>query len=259
MEFALTAHEAGHQVTLYEKGGELGGAMNWAGNYRNLPNMEQIRYQPEWHRRMIEKAGIEVRLGQPLVAEQIVSERPDLLIVATGAVPALPRFAGVDAALKSGFALTIDELLKHGTGRLGSVAVLIWGAGEGIELAIDLARAGFSVRLVDPKPKLVPASYIGSRTRAVTRWAVQAGIVIEPSVELLAVEPGFVRVKHGGDDRLEEIRCASLVLAPGRASHDPLSREMLGSGIEVQVIGDARIPRSYGNAIHEAAYLARRI
>jgi len=25
------------------------------------------------------------------------------------------------------------------------------------------------------------------------------------------------------------------------------------------VIGDARAPRSYGNAIHEAAYLARRI
>jgi 2,4-dienoyl-CoA reductase-like NADH-dependent reductase (Old Yellow Enzyme family)/thioredoxin reductase len=259
MEFALAAHEAGHKVTLYEKGSELGGTMNWAGNYRNLPNMEQIRYQPEWHRRMIEKAGIEVRLGHTLVADQVLAERPDLLVVATGAVPALPNVAELAAALNSGFAVTIDELLKQGTERVAPGPVVIWGAGEGIELAIDFARAGHGVRLIDPKPKMVPASYIGSRTRAVTRWAAQAGIAIEPSVELLAVEPGCVRVKHGSDDRLEEIRCARFVLAPGRAAHDPLSRQMFGKGIEVQVIGDARLPRSYGNAIHEAAYLARRL
>jgi len=41
--------------------------------------------------------------------------------------------------------------------------------------------------------------------------------------------------------------------------HDPLSQALKGSGITVQVIGDARSPRAYGNAIHEAAYLARRI
>jgi hypothetical protein len=32
-----------------------------------------------------------------------------------------------------------------------------------------------------------------------------------------------------------------------------------GTGIRVQVIGDARKVRGYGNAIHEAAYLARNI
>jgi hypothetical protein len=49
------------------------------------------------------------------------------------------------------------------------------------------------------------------------------------------------------------------VLAPGRIAYDPLSRALHGTGIQVQVVGDARKPRSYGNAIHEAAYLARRI
>ena len=32
-----------------------------------------------------------------------------------------------------------------------------------------------------------------------------------------------------------------------------------GRKIQVHVVGDAREPRSYGNAIHEAAYLARQI
>ena len=38
--------------------------MDWAGNYKTLPNMEQIAYQPEWHRMMVAKHGIAVRLGQ---------------------------------------------------------------------------------------------------------------------------------------------------------------------------------------------------
>jgi 2,4-dienoyl-CoA reductase-like NADH-dependent reductase (Old Yellow Enzyme family)/NADPH-dependent 2,4-dienoyl-CoA reductase/sulfur reductase-like enzyme len=259
MEYALVANAAGHKVTLYEKARELGGVMNWAGNYRHLPNMEQIRYQPDWHRRMIEKAGIDVRLAQAIKPEQILDERPDVLVIATGAGPAMPDVVGLDSAFASGFAMTIDELLKRGTETLPSGPVLIWGAGEGIELAIDLARAGHRVRLADPKPKLAPAAYIGSRARAVTRWAALAGVSIEQDVKLVAVENGYVRVLHGTEGKEEEIRCARVILAPGRASHDPLSVAMLGSGIEVQVIGDARIPRSYGNAIHEAAYLARRL
>jgi hypothetical protein len=48
-------------------------------------------------------------------------------------------------------------------------------------------------------------------------------------------------------------------VAPVRRGHDPLSRALQGTGVEVHTIGDARSPRSYGNAIHEAAYLARHI
>ena len=53
-----------------------------------------------------------------------------------------------------------------------------------------------------------------------------------------------------------------LVLPPG--GMDEL-REMFmtaagrGWQVQVHVVGDARTPRSYGNAIHEAAYLARRV
>ena len=60
-------------------------------------------------------------------------------------------------------------------------------------------------------------------------------------------------------DSVDRIPCAALVLAPPREPYDPFAGKLDKSGIQVQVIGDARQPRSYGNAIHEAAYLARRI
>ena len=255
MEYALTAQEVGHEVTLFEKSGELGGVMNWAGGYKTLPNMEQIAYQPQYHRRMIEKQGVKVRLGVEVTRELVLTEKPDVVVIATGARPALPEAEGLGAALESGFALTIDQVLQGAV--LPDGPVVIWGAGEGIELALDLAQQGRKVRLLDAKEKLVPAAYIGSRMGALTRWSAKVGLASEHGLELVKVAPGLVEVRKDG--KAEIITCAALVLAPGRMPYDPLSQALHGTGITVQVIGDARKVRGYGNAIHEAAYLARHI
>ena len=158
--------------------------------------------------------------------------------------------------MASGFARTIDDVLRA-KGGLPEGPVVVYGATYGIELALDLARQGRSVRLLDPLPKLVPANYIGSRSKYVVMWMAKAGLDSEQNVELVSVAEGKVIVKIAG--RTETIDCAALVVAPDRVAHDPLSRELLGTGIAVQVVGDARKVRSYGNAIHEAAYLARSI
>ncbi len=255
MEYALTAQEAGHNVTLYEKSDVLGGVLNWAGGYKTLPNMEQIAYQPQYHRRMIEKLGVRVRLGTEVTRELVLAENPDVVVIATGARPALPDIEGLGAALESGFAMTIDKVLQGAA--LPEGEVLVWGAGEGIELALDLAQQGRKVRLLDPHEKLVPAAYIGSRMGALTRWSAKLGLASEQGVELVKVAPGTVEIRKEG--KAETVACSALVIAPGRLPHDPLSQVLLGTGIRVQVIGDARKVRGYGNAIHEAAYLARHI
>ncbi len=255
MEYALTAKEVGHDVTLYEKSDVLGGVMNWAGGYKTLPNMEQIAYQPQYHRRMIEKLGVHVRLGVEVTRELVLAEQPDVVVIATGAQPALPEAEGLDAALAGGFALTIDQVLQGAA--LPDGPVVVWGAGEGIELALDLVQQGRTVRLLDANEKLVPAAYIGSRMGALTRWSAKAGLASEQGVELVQVSPGSVAIRKDG--KAETIACAALLVAPGRAPYDPLSQALLGTGITVQIIGDARKVRGYGNAIHEAAYLARRI
>ncbi|KMS52042.1 hypothetical protein V474_03035 [Novosphingobium barchaimii LL02] len=258
MEYALTAHERGHDVTIFEASDQLGGAIAWAGNYRTLPNMEQIAYQSDWHRLMVAKAGISVRLETELTRDVVLAEKPDVVVVATGARPALPDVRGLDAALASGFARTIDTALKEGLDTLPDGPLVVWGSGEGIELALDLARSGRSVRLLDPAEKLVPAPYIGSRAKSVLRWAQEVGLAAEQGVNLLEVAAGNVVVGHA-DGRQETIACASLVIAPGRVAHAPLATQLHKLGIAVEVVGDARRPRSYGNAIHESAYLARRV
>ena len=93
---------------------------------------------------------------------------------------------------------------------------------------------------------------------AVNIWAAAAGLVTEQGVTLSEVREGEVVVNHA-DGRTETITCAALIIAPGRVAYDPFSGKLNKSGVRLQVVGDARTPRSYGNAIHEAAYLARNI
>ena len=257
MEYAITVQEIGHAVTLFEQSDKLGGTMAWAGKYRTLPNMEQIAFQPDWHKLMVARLGVDVRLKAEVGAEQLLAERPDVIVLATGARPALPQADGLGAALARGFARTIDDYLD-GDGALADGPIVVWGAGEGIELALDLAREGRQVRLLDPGSTFVPASYIGSRAKAVLRWAEQVGLAPEMGLALVAVGDGSVTVRDA-EGHEQTIAAAALLIAPGRVAHDPLSAALRGCGVKVEVLGDARKPRSYGNAIHEAAYLARRI
>ena len=256
MEYALHAQEAGHEVTVFEKDQTLGGAMAWAGNYKTLPNMEQIAYQPDWHKLMIARKGVKVRLGEEVTADLIKFERPDLVVVATGGKPALPSADGLDAALGSGFARTIDDVLRDAED-LPDGPVVVYGAAYGVELALDLAQQGRKVRLLDAAPVFVPANYIGSRLKYVQMWLARAGLASEQGVQLVKIGDGTVTVAVDGNT--ETIACSALILAPERVPDDTLSRALQGTGIAVQVIGDARKVRSYGNAIHEAAYLARNI
>jgi 2-enoate reductase len=74
---------------------------------------------------------------------------------------------------------------------------------------------------------------------------------------LQRVNPGSIEVSQGGTRKT--IDCDRLIIAIGRRPANALVQPLQEHGLKVQVIGDAKEPRSYGNAIHEAAYLSRRI
>lgn len=258
MEYAITAREIGHNVVVFEKSGNLGGAMDWAGNYPNVPNMEMLRHQPDYHRKMMEKWGVEVRLDTEATVDIIRGEKPEVVVIATGAEPVIPDVDGMEAARKAGFVLTMDQVLARHAPRKPGKSVVIWGAGEGAELAIDLKRAGHDVRLLDEKPFYMPANYIGSRALVVMGLLAHSGIAIESGYALKSVGNGEA-VFTRSDGSEEAVTADTLVLAQGRKPCNALAGALRGEGFTLHVIGDARQPRSYANAIHEAAYLVRQI
>lgn len=259
LEYAITAKEIGHEVVVLEKSQSLGGTMDWAGNYAKVPNMEIIRYQPDYHRAMVEHLKVPVRLGVEATVATVLKEKPDIVVVATGASFAVPECHGLDEAMRKGFAVTIDRAMaRSGTADPGKNPV-IYGAGLGAELALDYALRGLPVRLLDANPSgYVPANFIGSRAMHIQGYMAHSGIKVESGITLGSVGRGEVELVHA-DGRREAIPASLLVLAAGRVPNDKLSAALERQGLIVHVVGDAKSPRSYGNAIHEAAYLARRI
>lgn len=257
MEYAITAQEIGHQVVVFEQSNQLGGAMDWAGNYPGLPNMEMLRYQPDYHRRMMQKWGVDVRLGARATAADVLAENPDVIVLATGAEPVIPEVAGLDKARQAGFALTIDQVMARQEPRTPGKTVIIWGAGEGAELALDLKLRGHEVRLLEQGPGYVPANYVGSRVLAIMGLLAHTGVQVESGRKLISLESGAATFASA--DGEEVLQADTVILCQGRQAANGLERELRSANVTLHVIGDARRPRSYANAIHEAAYLVRQI
>ncbi|MBK7329992.1 MAG: FAD-dependent oxidoreductase [Dehalococcoidia bacterium] len=264
MEYARVAKQIGHEVVLFEKSMRLGGVMDWCGNYPHLPNVESIRYQPEYHAYQMELLGIDCRLGCDATPELILAEEPDVVVIATGARAKLPALPGIEEARRAGRILTIDEVLSRDHPADPGGSPVIWGAGEGLELAVELSRQGRKPRLIDSGPALALPPYLLSRAGPVLRWLAEAGVAIETGVTVRGIGPVGLLVSRNADPRQpeaepDEILCDRVIVCLGREPENGLKGILEDKVAQVQVLGDARKPRSYGNAIHEAAYLARQI
>jgi NADPH-dependent 2,4-dienoyl-CoA reductase/sulfur reductase-like enzyme len=219
--------------------------------------MEIIRYQSEYHRSQVKRLDVPYRLCADADAEMILSERPDIVVLATGAHQVIPNIEGLSAALASGFALTIDQAMSRKRSDSLKESIVIYGAGMGGELAIDYALRGFDVRLLDPHSRFTPVNYLGSRGPRVIHFLQKVGVKIESDITVKRVDGRSLFIADKGDE-VRSFSTDRLIIALGRQPNNKLADDLKGKGPLVQVIGDARVPRSYANAIHEAAYLVRR-
>ncbi|MRR38227.1 FAD-dependent oxidoreductase, partial [bacterium] len=90
---AKMAGRRGHSVTLYDKNEALGGqvltAMKGAGR-------DEFGVIIRNEKDQVDKAGVKVKLGSEVTAEQVLAEKPDVVIVATGSRPKEHPVGGAD-------------------------------------------------------------------------------------------------------------------------------------------------------------------
>ena len=98
MQAAKVAAERGHSVTLYEANEKLGGAWNIA---MAQPGKEDYSYLTQQLTRGIEKAGVKIFLNKKVDIHFIKSEKPDAVIVTTGAKPITPNILGQRGPMSS--------------------------------------------------------------------------------------------------------------------------------------------------------------
>ncbi|MFS2127652.1 FAD-dependent oxidoreductase [Pseudomonas sp. Pseusp97] len=244
MKAAAVAAQRGHDVTLCEATGQLGGQVNLA---QLLPRRAEFGGASTNLQREMQLAGVEVRRNTRVDRALVEAERPDVVIVATGAKPYRPPYE------EAGELQVVDAWqVLRGEVKLGrSVLVTDWRAdwiapgiaerlvrdGHQVHLAVNGTHAGESL------PLYVRDHLAGELHRL--------GIAITPYARLYGVDDSTVYLQHtaSGEPMLVE-NIDTLVLCQGHQPVDELADEIADLA-EVCRIGDCLAPRTAEEAIYE--------
>lgn len=245
MKAAETAALRGHDVTLCEAERELGGILR---SEAALPFKEDMYRLGLSYARLIEKAGVDVRMGVRVDAAFAEDFAPDALIVAVGSEAlTLPMPVADDARV-----LSIDDLYLNGA-EPGEEVVIIGGGLTGTECALLMAQQGRKVHLVSNEETLAPGANIRQRPILLAEIAA-AGVDVLLNAFACEVSAEGVWVEQDGERRL--VPGDTVVCAIGQRSRSAVVEELLDGAPFVRVVGDARRPADITTAIYEGFHAA---
>jgi 2,4-dienoyl-CoA reductase-like NADH-dependent reductase (Old Yellow Enzyme family) len=253
MEAAATAAERGHEVALFERSAQLGGALRLAAM---LPTRREWRRLIGHRMRRLRRAGVAIRLGTTADAIRLQRIGADAVVLATGASPARPMLPGADLP----FVLLVEELL---TGRpvVGRRIVLIdmLNRQSGLGVATLLARSGHEIRLMTEGPhagwKLETQNLVHFH-----RLTLPYGVTIIPHLRVNSIGQNRIAVQDTYTRQEAELTDFDTVViaAPGRAEID-LASALSEVGVTPHLIGDCYAPRDVEAAILEGHQLGREL
>ena len=142
---ALTAKRRGHDVTLLEKEGRLGGTLNCLEHDCHKKDMMRFR---DFLIRKVYDDGVEVRLNTEVTRQMLEEMKPDYVLCAVGSDPLIPRIPGL-----AEFALTPHQLIDK-AGSEGQNIVIIGGGLSGCEMGLSYAEEGKHVTIIEMQKKL---------------------------------------------------------------------------------------------------------
>jgi 2,4-dienoyl-CoA reductase-like NADH-dependent reductase (Old Yellow Enzyme family)/thioredoxin reductase len=251
MEAARVAALRGHRVTLYERTNELGGGQLKLASVP--PHKEVLKYIVDYYSEMFKGLNnIQIKLGETVTAQDIVKEKPDAVIVATGAEPLIPEVPGCD---KANVATVFDVVA--GKARVNGTAIVVGGGSVGCETANFLAKQGKQVTIVEMQD-FVPTDMERRVWLALSDELSKFGVGIITGVKLDAVtNEGAIVIDKNRHKTL--LKAEKIVLACGMKPANALAKEFSVNVKELYIIGDAKQPRTIRNAISDGYIVAHDI
>ena len=125
---AAVAAERGHDVTLFEEAGELGGQFNLA---KKIPGKQEFAESVAYYGERLRRAGVKVVLNHRATASDLAAFSHTVL--ATGIVPRRPAIPGIEHKSVAGY---VDVL--SGRVQPGERIVIIGAGGIGFDVALYL-------------------------------------------------------------------------------------------------------------------------
>lgn len=278
MEFALTAAQRGHDVTLYEKDDQLGGQVKLASAVPGKAEFHNLVASLEGR---MARHRVDVKLGTALTASMVEQQKPDVLVVASGAKNLSIDVPGIDKP----HVLSAWDVLAERAADIGDRVVIVGGSATGCETAHFIASMGTvdsdsfaflmyhsaedvefakellhdsrrQITVIDMLPRLA------SNAGRTSRWVLMKSLALmqvelRPNTKLLEISDDSVVVET--EEGRQTIPADTVVMAVGAVSVDDLAEQVKREGTRVIVIGDAKEPRKINDAISEGFQEALRV
>ena len=245
---ALASSARGHQVTVVEREAEVGGQLRPASR---PPRKEGYLAWVKWAERELFERGVTILTATDVTKELLASQRPEAVILASGAHPASPALPGLDLP----HVVDARDLLLGRFEPAGPAVIL--GAGHvGMETADWLIARGIAVTLVELK-KLPPVNAMTARGYWLHRRLKKSGGELILGASVLRVElDAVVCATDAGERRLS---AGMVVKALGAAPETGLAITLTELGIPFVAVGDAVSPRRILEAVQEGDKAGREI
>ena len=261
---AVSAAERGHDVTLYDAAGEIGGQLNVA---RKVPGKQEFDETIRYFRTQLQDHGVDVRLNTRVVAEDLAGF--DEVVVATGVSPRTPDIPGVDHPSVVGYL----DVLRDGA-PVGDRVAILGAGGIGFDVAEYLTDAGDKASedpatyfrswgvdmdyqgpggLAVPERPVPPrtvhllqrkATKVGAGLGKTTGWIHRTelkhrGVTMVPGVQYDLIDDAGLHVTVEGTSQVLEVD--TIVLCTGQEPRRDLYEELSAAGHSVHLIGGADV------------------
>lgn len=249
LEAARVSALRGHSVTLIEAASKLGGAL-CAGSVPDF-KVDDRRLIAYYENQMHEQ-GVDVRLNTLADKALIDSLSPEVLLLAEGSTPIVPKLPGIEKAV-----LAQDILL--GKADAGNRVVVVGGGLVGCELALYLARQGKKVSIVEGLEDILSTgSEMAPPNEAMLRELLAFHQVdIRTGCRLAEVtDTGLTVTTAKGPEAME---ADQTILAIGYKAKSPLFDELQFEYPLVYRLGDSRQVSNILHAVWDGYEVARNL
>lgn len=272
METARVAALRGHDVTIFEASGELGGAILCCCT---VPGKNKMRWYADWLRKQVGKLNIKVQYrSEPGVKDL---QDFDVVILATGGTVERPDIPGIDSDMVT----TFDDVLrceskncewypkdkpKDPPASCGDT-VLIWGDHfGGADTAEKLGTAGKKVYIVTENPEY--ASWMEPIHKDVMMKRFNCGngeglksktykqpVEIFTSSTILEIRDNGSVVIIDREFNKTVLQVDTVVLSDVKPDNT-LYNQLLEAGVTIAAVGDLKEVRNLGAAVREGAEIS---
>lgn len=247
MEAAITAAARGHEVTLVEKTGRLGGNLYPAGAPYFKADILQLC---EVLIRRVRSLGVHVILETEVTPGYIKNFDPDALVVAIGSTAVRPPIKGMDLPH---VVMAVDAELH--AKKLGQRVVIMGGGLVGSEAAISFHHQGKECTIVEMKKAVaedVNPFYRGGLLPAV----LNAAVCLTNTKVKEIIPKGLICESEG---KAFIVEADSVVCALGFQAPDQTVDQFCEMADEYYIIGDCNHVGRIYEAINQAYYAGMRI